>query len=154
MCYSQCCAGRYRPHPVLSALFSTIKPLLYFVSWLPCACVCIYVCVLGRQYQAGSNQLSSEPLHDLARWRACLLPMTRMISLLRGERHTHTWTGYSAVSLRCHVEGVTLTCITQTVTVHTQTCGFTRGCVQMNTNTHIHTHTNICKVPSLQTFIA
>lgn len=110
-------------------------------------CVYMYPCVFGRQYQAGSNQLSSEPLDDLARWRACLLPMTRMISLLRGEGHTHihtyTWASYCAVSLICHVEGVTQTCMThkhkQAVT-NANMLHFTHGHIQMHSHTCMHAY--------------
>ncbi len=106
---------------MLSFLYNEIIVLFIRLALL-CWCVYVLLCVFGRHYQAGSNQLSSEPLGDLAWWRACLLPMTRMISLLRGEghTHTHTWANYCAVSLICHVEGVTQTCTThkhkQTVT--------------------------------------
>lgn len=80
--------GRYCLCPMLSFLYNEIIVLFSRLAPL-CWCVYVYPCGFGRQYQAGSNQLSSEPLGDLARWRACLLPMTRMISLLRGEGHTH-----------------------------------------------------------------
>ncbi len=103
-----------------------MRSLFYLSGWHSCAgvCTCFCVCLAGTTRLGQTSLVPSRWVTWLGGVLACSQwPVWFHYWEVRDTHthtHTHTWANYCAVSLICHVEGVTQTCTThkhkQTVT--------------------------------------
>lgn len=137
------------PYNEIIVLFSELAPLCL------CVCTCICVCLAGSTRLGQTSLVPSRWMTWLGGVLACSQwPVWFHYWEVR-DTHTHTWASYCAVSLICHVEGVTQTCMTHK---HKQAVSnanmphFTHGHIQMHSHTHTHMHAYEVPVNCQQAF--